>query len=87
MSIDKNNIVRDTEFTSSGVPLPLKPRFPGYDASSTFDPATGALNISLFNFDFEETGPLLLSAARVVRLPRTLPIDQMVLDGELQDGP
>jgi len=86
VSIDKNNIVRDTQFTSAGVPLPLKPRFPGYDASSTFDPLTGALHISLFSFDYEENGELLLSPARVVRLPRTLPVDQMIAGGQLVDS-
>ncbi|MCH7725443.1 MAG: IPTL-CTERM sorting domain-containing protein [Planctomycetes bacterium] len=86
VGIDKNNIVRDTEFTSGTSALTLKPRFPGYDVSSTFDTATGALNISLFNFTFKENGPLILSPARVRRLPRTLPIDQMVGDGELVDA-
>lgn len=80
VGVDVNNVVRDTEFLSGGVPLGLKPRIPGFDATSTFM-ADGTLNISIFNF--EPNDPLELSTATVMRLPRTLILDEMVGDGSL----
>jgi hypothetical protein len=66
---------------SSGDPLPLKPRLPGYD-TGTLDIETGSFDINFENFN---PIPIELQNVVVRRLPRVLSIDSMVSGGNFHD--
>ena len=76
-------IITNSELlNSSGDPLPLKPRLPGYDVG-TLDSDDGSYKIDFSSFvasdDFQIDNVVLR------RLPRVLSIDSMVPNGRFQD--
>ncbi len=76
-------IVWEVKLRNGGTNLALSPRLPGYDVG-TADADSGDFAISFFNTSPAE-GDLLISNVEIVRLPRMLDINAMMVDGRPVD--